>query len=62
MAALSLTGVLTAPPGGWHHYICDWEQCPRCGEQLLGCNCEVEPLKNVVPETYPSWQLALPLE
>ncbi len=26
--------------GNTHHYGCDMEQCPRCKEQLIGCNCE----------------------
>ena len=25
--------------GGTHHFGCDLEQCPRCGEQLIGCDC-----------------------
>lgn len=27
-------------PGGFHHAIgCDWEECPRCYDQLLSCEC-----------------------
>lgn len=27
------------PPGGYHHPGCDWEKCPRCGEQAISCDC-----------------------
>jgi hypothetical protein len=38
-----------AMPGGFHHAGCDYEECPRCYEPLLGCGCvpfeeEVEPI------------------
>lgn len=23
--------------GGYHHFGCDMENCPICGEQLIGC-------------------------
>ena len=26
-------------PGGKHHANCDQEICPRCGGQLLSCDC-----------------------
>jgi hypothetical protein len=26
-------------PGGFHHRGCDMEECPRCGHQLLSCDC-----------------------
>lgn len=26
-------------PGRMHHPGCDWEECPRCGGQALGCEC-----------------------
>ena len=25
--------------GGLHHFGCDWEQCPHCGGQQIGCDC-----------------------
>lgn len=28
--------------GGIHHVMCDMEMCPACGEQLLGCGCELD--------------------
>jgi len=27
--------------GEYHVWACDWEQCPRCLNQLLGCGCEM---------------------
>jgi hypothetical protein len=29
-----------ALPGHYHHNGCDWEECPRCHGQLIGCDCE----------------------
>ncbi len=26
--------------GAIHHFGCDVEECPMCGGQLLGCDCE----------------------
>ena len=26
-------------PGGYHHPGCDMEACPRCGGQLISCDC-----------------------
>jgi hypothetical protein len=26
-------------PGGFHHFGCDMERCPRCGGQLFCCDC-----------------------
>src|SRR5579883_3575542 len=34
-----------APLGGWHHVGCDWEECPACGGQLLGCLCHLSPIE-----------------
>jgi len=31
-----------ALPGHYHHAGCDWEQCPRCHEQLISCDCVPE--------------------
>lgn len=25
---------------GLHHWGCDMETCPKCGKQLIGCDCE----------------------
>lgn len=50
------------PLDGIHHFLCDWEQCPRCGEQLLGCDCEVMPMKKVLPETTSRLQMVLDFE
>jgi hypothetical protein len=26
-------------PGGFHHFGCDMERCPRCSGQLFCCSC-----------------------
>ena len=26
-------------PGGYHHFGCDMERCPRCSGQLFCCDC-----------------------
>ena len=26
-------------PGGNHHFNCDQEYCPKCGGQLISCDC-----------------------
>ncbi len=31
-----------ALPGHYHHPGCDYEECPRCHEQLIGCDCDPE--------------------
>lgn len=28
--------------GGVHHAMCDMEMYPACGDQLLGCDCELD--------------------
>ena len=28
--------------GGYHHFGCDIERCPFCGEQLISCYCEID--------------------
>ncbi len=37
-------------PGHYHHVGCDWEECPRCHGQLIGCDCEPEPIESSTPE------------
>lgn len=27
------------PVDGYHHFGCDFEECPNCGRQLLSCGC-----------------------
>lgn len=37
-------------PGKYHHWGCDREQCPKCGGQLISCECNIEhvrPLKSL---------------
>lgn len=29
-----------ATTGHYHHWGCDAERCPKCYEQLIGCECE----------------------
>jgi hypothetical protein len=31
--------------GNIHHFGCDIERCPKCGDQLIGCNCNKKDLK-----------------
>jgi hypothetical protein len=35
----STCGDCGAARGCIHHMNCDMEECPRCGRQLLGCDC-----------------------
>ena len=28
-------------PGALHHPDCDLETCPACGQQFIGCACEI---------------------
>lgn len=28
--------------GNLHHFGCDMEKCPKCGSQLIGCDCKKE--------------------
>ncbi|MCU1365540.1 MAG: hypothetical protein JWN39_1179 [Ilumatobacteraceae bacterium] len=30
--------------GQLHHFGCDLESCPRCGQQLISCDCDSEPV------------------
>lgn len=32
-------GDCNTSPGHYHHFGCDMEMCPECGEQLLFCDC-----------------------
>ncbi len=32
--------------GGLHHPGCDVERCPRCGGQLIFCDCKKERFQN----------------
>ncbi len=35
-------------PGNYHHPSCDMERCPKCGEQLISCPCEMKRLINKI--------------
>lgn len=35
-------GDCAAKHGEYHLTNCDWEICPKCGGQLLGCSCELD--------------------
>jgi hypothetical protein len=37
-------------PGRYHHVGCDWEECPRCHEQLIGCDCDPDAIPSSEPE------------
>jgi hypothetical protein len=38
--AFPMCGDCGCSAGAYHHLHCDWEECPSCGSQLLGCDCE----------------------
>ena len=50
-----------APVAGLHHVGCDWEECPACGGQLLGCRCDVVPVEAIL-EVNPLFQLQMRFE
>lgn len=29
----------STPKGGYHHSGCDVEECPKCHQQFIGCDC-----------------------
>jgi hypothetical protein len=31
--------------GQFHHENCDMERCPKCGGQLIGCDCDIESME-----------------
>lgn len=35
-----------AAQGNYHHYGCDMEICPVCGEQLHFCECDIDFIEN----------------
>jgi predicted Zn-ribbon and HTH transcriptional regulator len=39
-------------PGSFHHPGCDWEECPRCHEQLIGCECDPNAKPSSEPEVF----------
>jgi hypothetical protein len=39
-----------ALPDHYHHVGCDMEECPRCHEQLIGCDCDPEAIPSSTPE------------
>jgi hypothetical protein len=36
---------------GCHHWGCDMERCPRCGNQLLMCECWEDSVTLILPKT-----------
>lgn len=34
-------GILNKP-GNVHHVNCDMERCPKCGDQLISCDCDLD--------------------
>ncbi len=41
-----------APVGTFHHGCCDNETCPRCGNQLISCNCYDEYYTTLVTKLF----------
>ena len=39
-----------ALPGNYHHVGCDWEECPRCHGQYIGCKCDPAATEASTPE------------
>ncbi|MBI2893066.1 MAG: hypothetical protein HYY06_05905 [Deltaproteobacteria bacterium] len=37
--------------GERHHPGCDWEECPRCGHQLISCGCLDDEEEDAQPST-----------
>jgi hypothetical protein len=34
--------------GNLHHFGCDMEQCPKCGGQLISCDCHKEAIGKAI--------------
>jgi hypothetical protein len=49
-----------APSGFLHLLGCESEQCPKCGEQALGCACKYDPVEDWRPVARDSRAAALP--
>ncbi len=45
------------PEGGIHSEGCDMERCPKCGGQLISCDCKDEDLEGLDRVPYISWPL-----
>ena len=39
-------------PGEFHKPGCDWEVCPFCGHQLIGCDCRDEILSDEIDKLW----------
>ena len=33
--------------GGYHHFGCDVERCPKCGRQIISCDCHFTKLLEI---------------